>query len=240
MLDAGGQVLVHRNLTATPEALLEVVAPGAASSQTEAEQDSCDQACRRRRDIEGLPQIAIGPVEQGRPFFCDSPPLELLLVDCACALTPRDSAEILIQRQRKKKTADVGVGAHVEKPATQVRKLGWGSPEVIDDEVTVAEPPTMGDKQRDRRVQEFHRINRRRVRRDQMVAVQHDAVINTLGERLGERRLSYAERSVEDDDHVNSFGWPVKRKQSCQSLRWSHRKSGVTPMDAFRLRIPGT
>jgi hypothetical protein len=32
-------------------------------------------------------------------------------------------------------------------------------------------------------VQEFHLIDGWRVRRDQMVAVQHDVVINTLGER---------------------------------------------------------
>jgi hypothetical protein len=65
-------------------------------------------------------------------------------------LAPLDSAEILIQRQRKEKAANVGVGVDGAKSATQVREIGWGSPEVVDDEVTVAETPTLGDKQRDR------------------------------------------------------------------------------------------
>jgi hypothetical protein len=46
-------------------------------------QERGNEIHRRRRAIEGLTQIASGVLEQRFPFFRDSPPLELVLVECA-------------------------------------------------------------------------------------------------------------------------------------------------------------
>jgi hypothetical protein len=163
---------------------------GGASSQAEARQHRRGQVCGRRRDIEGLSQLTPGPFEQGQPFFRNGPPLELLLIGCACTLAPLDSAEILIQRQRKEKTAYVVVSAGGGKSATQVRKLCWSSPDVVDDEVTVAKPLIMRDEQRNRRVQECRFIDRRREVGNKLCAAKRRTRVNAslyrwLGARAG-------------------------------------------------------
>jgi hypothetical protein len=124
---------------------------------------------------------------QDLSFFRDSLQFKLLLVERASTMPTLDSPKVLIKRQGQEKAANVGARVDMDQPPSQVVEILRRAPKVINDEVTVAEMSVVRYKQRDGQMQVLTFVDRRWVRCDKVITIQHHALVDAFGERFSER-----------------------------------------------------
>ena len=100
---------------------------------------------------------------------------------------------------------DILVAIKVHEPAAQIGKRRFRGPDVVDNEMAIAEPPMMGYEQGDYCMQVILSIDWWRISSNEMVAVKHHAMLNTFGECFGERRFADPEWAIEQNDHEQSL-----------------------------------
>jgi hypothetical protein len=160
--------------------------------------DSLRQFGWRRIHFERRSNFAVGPRGQGVSLLCHGAEFELTLVDCACARPSGDAVQVPVSREYEKKRMKFGLHGEA---LPRVRQLLRGTPDVVDDEVTVPCLSVMRNKECYDRVQARQRISGLGIECNQRVTIEHHAAVHALRDGLGKRGFTDTERTIEHNNH---------------------------------------
>lgn len=161
------------------------LADASVSPEAESLQHPVDQFRRRTGSIKRLAESIAHGAGQHLVFVREGTQLELALVEGADLGTPLDPPQVVLARQGESEATQISI--QVGQPAPQVHELGVRPPEVIDHEVAVPEALVVADQKLDRRMQVFPLVGAGRIGCDEVIPVEHDTLVDVLGQRFRER-----------------------------------------------------